>query len=313
MEARAQQEKADAEYARQLQFGEASSSDELPAGGQQSSASSVNPQIGGFASSSLPPTRQSLPWNQPNFASASSSSNLRGDRFFGQHKKMAKPTPARHEIKKEGSSSVNTASYPLYNNSSASLEPSRIKHEEQSYQIPQGNFAFPNTSDDDSDLELISATEYYKDHARPATQAIKPESGLGRPASQYDSDKRLLSSLPAYMPATGNVYGLASSSYPMPGSFPHDDMRTSIFGNDPAFNSIFQYGNNFHDLDSDSEEDQYGYGARSDPYGLHVEYPHDYDTKEHIQSLLANIRPDEDLPAENREGTPDGLKYPLVG
>lgn len=35
-------------------------------------------------------------------------------------------------------------------------------------------------------------------------------------------------------------------------------------------------------------------------------------TTEEIKALLENIRPDTDLPAENREGTPDGLKYPLV-
>lgn len=35
-------------------------------------------------------------------------------------------------------------------------------------------------------------------------------------------------------------------------------------------------------------------------------------TNEEIRALIENIRPDEDLPAENREGTPEGLKYPLV-
>lgn len=35
-------------------------------------------------------------------------------------------------------------------------------------------------------------------------------------------------------------------------------------------------------------------------------------TNEEIKALLENIRPDLDLSAENREGTPDGLKYPLV-
>jgi hypothetical protein len=35
-------------------------------------------------------------------------------------------------------------------------------------------------------------------------------------------------------------------------------------------------------------------------------------TNEEIKALIENIRPDEDLPAENREGTPEGLKYPLV-
>lgn len=35
-------------------------------------------------------------------------------------------------------------------------------------------------------------------------------------------------------------------------------------------------------------------------------------TSAEIKSLLENIRPDEDLPPENREGTPDAMKYPLM-
>ena len=35
-------------------------------------------------------------------------------------------------------------------------------------------------------------------------------------------------------------------------------------------------------------------------------------TSAEIKSLLENIRPDEDLPAENREGTPDAMTYPLM-
>ena len=35
-------------------------------------------------------------------------------------------------------------------------------------------------------------------------------------------------------------------------------------------------------------------------------------TKDEIRSLLENIRPDEDLPPQNREGTPEAMKYPLM-
>ena len=35
-------------------------------------------------------------------------------------------------------------------------------------------------------------------------------------------------------------------------------------------------------------------------------------TTEEIKNLLENIRPDEDLPAENREGTPDAMTYNLM-
>jgi hypothetical protein len=67
----------------------------------------------------------------------------------------------------------------------------------------------------------------------------------------------------------------------------------------------------------------------SDPYGLDSVSRYDFSgemleqydyivndprkTNEEIKSLLENIRPDVDLPAESREGTPAGLKYPLVG
>jgi hypothetical protein len=35
-------------------------------------------------------------------------------------------------------------------------------------------------------------------------------------------------------------------------------------------------------------------------------------TNQEIKDLLENIRPDVDLPPEDREGTPEGLVYPLV-
>jgi hypothetical protein len=54
------------------------------------------------------------------------------------------------------------------------------------------------------------------------------------------------------------------------------------------------------------------------PMNAAMQAQHDYITqdprksKEEIQELLKNIRPDIDLPPEDREGTPDGLIYPLV-
>lgn len=46
----------------------------------------------------------------------------------------------------------------------------------------------------------------------------------------------------------------------------------------------------------------YYYHIRSDPTK----------TREELKSLLENIRPDVELPAENREGTPEAMKYPLM-
>lgn len=61
------------------------------------------------------------------------------------------------------------------------------------------------------------------------------------------------------------------------------------------------------------------FGPYHGPYNARVAGQLDYiindprKTNDEIKALIENIRPDEDLPAENREGTPDGLKYPLVG
>jgi hypothetical protein len=35
-------------------------------------------------------------------------------------------------------------------------------------------------------------------------------------------------------------------------------------------------------------------------------------TSQEIQELLQNIKTEVEIPQENREGTPEGLKYPLV-
>ncbi|KAI9835451.1 MAG: hypothetical protein M1819_002369 [Sarea resinae] len=84
-----------------------------------------------------------------------------------------------------------------------------------------------------------------------------------------------------------------------------------------AFNSSYR------ELKSDRETSH-----ASDPLGLGIDldtnayqaYLDRYDyiandptkTREEIQALLENIRPDEEMPPENREGTPDGMKYPLM-
>ena len=60
------------------------------------------------------------------------------------------------------------------------------------------------------------------------------------------------------------------------------------------------------------------YGPQHGPFNERMNEQLDYimndprKTNDEIKALIENIRPDEDLPAENREGTPEGLKYPLV-
>jgi hypothetical protein len=86
-----------------------------------------------------------------------------------------------------------------------------------------------------------------------------------------------------------------------------DDLSTGPTGNSP-FTDINRMAN-FP-----------GHGGLGDPsaYTGYMAEQYDYimndprKTNDEIKSLLENIQSDVDLAKENREGTPDGLKYPLV-
>lgn len=70
-----------------------------------------------------------------------------------------------------------------------------------------------------------------------------------------------------------------------------------------------------------SQTSSYNYGAMTDMYGNPLDPRiamdvHDFvtdprKTAQEIKDLLENIRPDTEIAKEDREGTPDGLKYPL--
>lgn len=99
------------------------------------------------------------------------------------------------------------------------------------------------------------------------------------------------------------------------------------FGGDPVYGSLNSAGNApFIDLSSDVTYDlfnQTGYLPQAidsmtpqmyQKYQERVEYLSNDPTrtKAEIQSLLENIRPDEDLPPQNREGTPEAMTYALM-
>ncbi|KAI9743819.1 MAG: hypothetical protein M1818_002553 [Claussenomyces sp. TS43310] len=70
-----------------------------------------------------------------------------------------------------------------------------------------------------------------------------------------------------------------------------------------------------------AQTSSYNYDSMTDIYGNPLDPRvamdvHDFitdprKTAQEIKDLLENIRPDTEIPIENREGTPDGLKYPL--
>ncbi|KAE8443177.1 hypothetical protein EG329_002275 [Mollisiaceae sp. DMI_Dod_QoI] len=98
----------------------------------------------------------------------------------------------------------------------------------------------------------------------------------------------------------------------------------NTMNNLPVYGRSYPGSSNIIDLSSDplenfSRSGHQNYDELTRNLGLdpsmstHVDYiiNDPRKTNEEIKDLLENIRPDDDLPPENREGTPDGLVYPL--
>lgn len=119
-----------------------------------------------------------------------------------------------------------------------------------------------------------------------------------------------IASIPGGSSGYGAGYGGSSSAY---GSSTNPGLLGTIPGLDQngqpqggTVQSIFNDGNPYSDDDPNRE--------------LYERYRERYDyltndptrTADEIKSLLENIRPDEDLPPQNREGTPEAMMYPLM-
>ncbi|TVY39502.1 putative ATP-dependent helicase [Lachnellula subtilissima] len=104
--------------------------------------------------------------------------------------------------------------------------------------------------------------------------------------------------MPKQEPGLGYHLNGLSSGY----DFPHSDPLLGVIGRANAQRSDDLYG-----LDSFSGYDFSG--EMREQYDYIVNDPRK--NNDEIKSLLQNICADVDLPAESREGTPEGLKYPL--
>ena len=126
------------------------------------------------------------------------------------------------------------------------------------------------------------------------------QTGLNAAQSVYNAGYSMLDPRSTYN-STG--YGPAGSSA---------NPIISIGNDSRAFNSenLAYSGLNAHSIDINDPQNQ----ELISRYRDRVDYlTHDPTrTTEEIKSLLENIRPDEDLPKENREGTPEAMTYPLM-
>ena len=129
-----------------------------------------------------------------------------------------------------------------------------------------------------------------------------------------------------YMAAKGNGYSIGTAAFNanIPGAFPGGSMHK------PAAYLGYQVDNAdrhlYQDTTADGSDDgldylrsymENGQDMHGNPLDARMQAQFNYvvndprKTEQEIKTLIANIRPDEDLPKENREGTPKELAYPL--
>jgi len=218
---------------------------------------------------------------------------------------------------------------------------------DQAHQIP-GTFQNDSSDDSDSDLEIIPSSafrdngRYVASPARPssahsgqkgpnalhlAMYGSKPVPGwaathstpspsVNAHAHQHTSHNPFQAyHNPSY--PSGSALGGYDNVYPQPGSefgTPMMGMNSNRFGlGNPA---LSMYGNNYGGMSvDDTLDDIRAKMNRGDFEGNYDQYDYIMNdprkTNEEIKNLLENIKPDVDLDPENREGTPDGMKYPL--
>lgn len=100
-------------------------------------------------------------------------------------------------------------------------------------------------------------------------------------------------------------YGAAGSSS-NPHLIPDVDLEDFSRPSSGLFNSVL----NTHLINANDPKNRELVDRYRDRYDYLTNDP--TKTSAEIKSLLENIRPDEELPPENREGTPDAMKYPLL-
>ena len=150
-----------------------------------------------------------------------------------------------------------------------------------------------------------------------------------------------LYSIPAYDAGESSMHGAGAGNYAypnnsrmnemysMPGAYPGGTMQNLQDGRGYTINGLPNYGINqpglagmgdlqflsmFNQSAAMNESPAFGsnqWNARMFDQAAHI-VNDPRKTNQEIKELLENIRPDVDLPPEDREGTPDGLVYPLV-
>lgn len=165
--------------------------------------------------------------------------------------------------------------------------------------LPKMPGSYPD-QDSDSDIEIISSADFRENKREHHLSRRTPSANVG-----YAS---YLSTTPQ-----GPSSGWQPSTVPYLNAFPGNNGQ-SITGAypgmaPPTMNApLAQILNQTSAVDYVAMRDRLNQGLAGEIYN-YVTDPRK--TEKEIQDLLENIRPDTEIPVEDREGTPEGLKYPL--
>lgn len=172
--------------------------------------------------------------------------------------------------------------------------------------LPKMPGSFPD-QDSDSDIEIISSADFRENKREHHLSRAPPSTNVG-----YGS---YLSHTPQ-----GPSSGWPSSALPYLGGYPsNNSYYPNTYGQSisgaypgmvsPAMNApLAQILNQTSAVDFVAMRERLNQGLAGEIYN-YVTDPRK--TEKEIQDLLENIRPDTEIPVEDREGTPEGLKYPL--
>lgn len=215
----------------------------------------------------------------------------------------------------------------------------RIKPEAASRPMP-GSFREDTPDASDSDIEIIPSSAFRDNGRRPQLKAMPASPRGSSSSSALDIAMYGTQQKPEWM--NGNTPGMMQNGgsgfvYPQAGGSMqagpfHRDMSSSFtMNNIPAYNgygaanqqevagpSHMSNHNPLADIIARSGNNNFDELTNYLNLGDQMNGQLDYimndprKTDQEIKDLLENIRPDMDLAPENREGTPEGLVYPLV-
>ena len=194
----------------------------------------------------------------------------------------------------------------------------------------------PVTDHPSSDLVEIDASAFGESNQKNRAESSATAAAAGNPYSNQGnimpstwafSDSNLGQSI---VNPAGNEFNMAYGTFPQYNVNSNYDSMPGGFGGSSVYGDDVFGSSDIIDLDALDPSPQYLAQDLFSRHGIDAEDPANQQlvssymdrieyvandptrTAADIKTLLENIRPDEDLPPENREGTPEAMTYPLM-